>query len=191
MNLSGFRNLLLVLALLVGASLSGFVAWRWQALQDEGRLVEAMPEKLDLALTEIDYRHLEDGVTRWRLQAVQVARKTAGSGLKIQRPRLDFFNRQGELVGSLSAAAGEISETYRQVAVSGDVVLETVSGYTVYTDAMHYDHDHQRLSSPGQVAAVGNGMELTGRGLEIDLADRRLRLLAEVRAVFSAGQVGS
>lgn len=188
MSLSSFRNLLLAGALLIGVGLVGLVTWRWQAGQNGGRPVASMLDSVDVALTDIDYRHLEDGVTRWRLQARQVARQSAGSGLRIEAPHLVFFNREGERIGSLSAAAGEISETYRQVEVSGDVELETVSGYTVYTDAMHYDHDQQRISSSEQVVAVGNGFDVTGRGLEVDVAARQLRILADVQAVYSAGR---
>ena len=187
MSLASLRNLLLTAALLFSLVLAGVVAWHFQA-QEDGGVVESMVDNTDLALSDIDYRHLEQGVTRWRLKARQVARQSSGDGLQIEKPQLDFFSPEGELIGTLSARQGEVNNSYRQVTVTGAVILETASGYTIYTEEMNYDHDRQIVTSPGRVRAVGSSVELTGRGMEIQVVQRHLLIRDDVQAVFRSRQ---
>ena len=176
------RNLLLVFALLVALILAATVFLRYQGEKAIKIAVEALPEGVDLALKDIDYTHVDEGVARWRLQAEQVEHQSSTKQLVVLSPHLDFYDEQGQLQGTLVADEGQVSNNYLQLQVTGNVVLESVSGYKFYTDILHYDHSLQLVTTDAPVKLVSDGLRVDGRGMQMNVADRHLILKSEVDA---------
>lgn len=180
------RNLLLLVALLLALALIVVIALRYSPGSQLKQLAETLPEGVDVALSDIDYRHIEAGKALWQLQAKRVARDSSSKTLGLNLPVLTFFDEQGAVKGSLQAGRGEVSEDYQRISLHGDVILTSSAGYALYTDHMDYDHTTGLATTDAAVRMVAGEMTLEGRGLSVDLRRERLHLAAEVKGLFHA-----
>ena len=178
------RNLLLVLAMVLAVILLAMIALRYRPENNLQTIVKALPEGIDVSLQDIDYTHIEEGRARWRLVARQVERQAKTSILAVSSPEMIFYDEQGEVTGSLQAAAGEVSEDYRKVRLNGQVVLRNPSGYTLSTDRLNYDHDTQVVATDSLVRLESSGLYLEGQGLIFHVQTKMLELNSQVRGVF-------
>jgi LPS export ABC transporter protein LptC len=175
------RNLLLVLALALALILLAVIGLRYRPASQLQTVVKALPKGVDVSMQDIDYTHLEEGQARWRLVASQVVRQAETGRLAVNRPRMSFYDAQGEPSGSLEADQGEVSDDYQRVRLIGHVVLRNPDGYTLYTDHLDYDQDSQTATSDAHVQLVGEGVQLEGTGLVFNVPKRLLNLSADVR----------
>ncbi len=175
------RNLLLFLALGLALVLVAVISLRYRAESQLQFIVEALPKGIDASLQDIDYTHIEDGRARWRLVAQQVERQAASGVLGLVEPQLSFYDEQGETKGSLQAGKGEVSDDYQQVRLRDDVILKKSAGYTLYTDALDYDHLTQMATTDERVRMVADGMSMEGTGMVFYLNQERLQLKADVK----------
>jgi LPS export ABC transporter protein LptC len=178
------RNLLLVMALALALILLAVIALRYRPASQLQTLVQTLPKGVDVSMQDIDYTHLEKGQARWRLVARQVARQADTGLLAVNRPRMSFFDAQGEPSGSLEADRGEVSDDYQTVRLIGQVVLKNPEGYTLYTAHLDYDQASQTATTDARVQLVGDGVQLEGTGLEFNVPKRLLHLKADVVATF-------
>ena len=59
-------------------------------------------------------------------------------------------------------------------------ILVSVADYVVHAQHAVYERATERISAPGTVEIAGNGLQLTGDGLEVDVDAQRLVLLRDV-----------
>lgn len=178
------RNLLLVLALALAAILIAVIALRYRPENNLRSIAKALPEGVDVALQDIDYTHIEEGRARWRLVARQVERRAKTSNLVVSSPRVSFFDEQGQVTESVQAASGEISDDYRKIILSDEVVLKNSSGYSLFTDRLNYDHETRTATTDSLVRLESSRFQLEGRGLVFHLQSKRLELNESVKGVF-------
>ncbi|MDH3998296.1 MAG: LPS export ABC transporter periplasmic protein LptC [Desulfuromonadales bacterium] len=179
------RNILLISALLLALALALVIAAKFNPETQLERVVKALPQGIDVALQDIDYTHVENGVPRWRLVARQVEHDSSSRFLSVNAPQLTFFSDQGESQGALTAETAQLSQDYQVVELSGQVVLENVSGYTLYTEALTYDHRASEARTDAPVRMVSEQLEVQGQGLLFDLEKRQLSLLSQVSGRLS------
>jgi len=180
------RNLLLVMALALALILLAVIALRYQPASQLRKVVKALPKGVDVSMQDIDYTHLEDGQARWRLVARQVARQAETGLLSVIRPRMSFYDAQGNPSGSLEADQGEVSDDYQKVRLKGHVVLKNPDGYTLYTERLDYDQASHMATSDAHVQLLGGGIQLEGTGLEFNVPKRLLQLNADVEGSFDS-----
>jgi LPS export ABC transporter protein LptC len=178
------RNLLLVLALVLALVLLVVIVFRFRPESQIQTIVKALPEGVDVSLQDIDYTHIENGKSRWRLVANQVARQSGSGVMGLVSPQLEFFDEQGGQKGAVQAGHGEVSDDYLQVKLSDNVVLKNSSGYTLYMEQLHYDHTMQMATTHKPVRLVADGLQLEGVGLVYYVKLGLLRLNQDVNGVF-------
>ncbi len=189
MNYLRLRNLLLLFALVFALVLIVVIWIRRSPEAVINAAVKSLPEGVELSLKEIDYTHIEQGVARWRLVAEQVEQQSSGQALIISRPHLDFYDDQGNIQGTLDAEKGDVSKDYQLVQVWGDVVLKHADGYTFFTEALSYDHTKHLATTEETIKMIGDGLLLTGRGLELNTQTRHLTVFSDVDALYSPEEV--
>ncbi|HOX86563.1 MAG TPA: LPS export ABC transporter periplasmic protein LptC [bacterium] len=83
--------------------------------------------------------------------------------------RVDFYNSQGNVSSRLSARAGEMNEQDSWVKAIGNVVVESDTGVTLFTEELFYDQSRAMITSETDVViATAEGDTLYGEGLESD-----------------------
>lgn len=175
------RNLLLVAAFCLTLALLVVIALRYRPEGALQQVVKALPEGVDVSLEEIDYTHIENGKSRWRLVAQEVKRQSESKVLAVSSPHLYFFDDMGREEGELKAGRGEVSEDYRQVHLIDNVVLSNASGYTFYTDRLDYDRDTQIASTDAHVRLVSDDLDLEGKGMTLHVQKQRVLLRSAVK----------
>ena len=184
MTLFKSRHLLLVLAVVLAGVLAIIVAVRYRPPLDTAKLVKALPTGVDLALQDINYTHTEGGVARWRLVAKQVAHRPGEQVTAVNDLQLTFYDAGGREQGTMSAQAGRIASDFSWVEVRDAVTIVSRHGYTLQTDHLTYRQEARSITTEAPVRLTGNGLQLDGVGLQLDLETQRLRVPAQVHAVL-------
>jgi len=61
--------------------------------------------------------------------------------------KVDFFNEQGDHTSVLTAKGGKVFDLTQNMLAYGNVVVESDSGMTLFTDTLRWDHDKQKIIS--------------------------------------------
>lgn len=175
------RNLLAVVILVLAGALTVTVIRNFQGASPEEAL-EALPRNIDLSLKEIRYTETSDGRRRWMLVADSAAH-SVGEGLtRIENIRMTFYDRQDAEDVILTARSGTFRVESREVEVHGDVVVKSPRGFALYTEHLTYGEADRVIRTAAPVRMVSDRMELTGKGMRLNVVDHTLELLSAVRA---------
>lgn len=163
---------------LLSVALVVMIMLRYQKVENPP--VTAETPKADLSLAKIEYTETKDGQPSWNLQADSAAHELADGVTQIENVRLVFFGEKDLENLVLTARNGEWRSENGQLKVLGDVVISSPRGYTCYTDWLNYSERTRRLTTDAKVRLVSANLEMTGRGMEMDVPSQTLQLLAEV-----------
>jgi len=99
----------------------------------------------------------------------------------VRRPMVRFYLAGGEEI-RIAAEEGTVwldGRELRAVDVQGSIEL-TLDGYRVTANSARYERASGRIFAPEGVVIEGKQLAARGDAVEIDIADRRLRLLRRV-----------
>lgn len=182
------RNLLLLLAVMVAASLAAIVLLRYRPAAEIQEVAKVLPAGVDVALQDINYTHSEGGVARWRLVAKQVEHRADEKFTALNDLLVTFYDVKGVEQGTLKARNGRVDADYSVIEVRDQVEVVSRSGYTLLTDHLVYRQKDRHIQTDAPVRLLAAGLQLDGVGLDMDLDTRRLRIPAKVHAVVQPGQ---
>jgi LPS export ABC transporter protein LptC len=174
-NVLGFAIVLMVLALALTV-LRNFRG----GLPEE--ILDALPKNVDLALKKIDYTETRDGVRRWKLIADSADYNVKSGTSVVQNVFMTFYDEKGFEVGTLTSQSGETQSDNKKVRVQGDVVIRSSRGYTFYVDQLDYSDATRMISTESPVQIVTSRMQLTGKGLRLNVDTQAYRVASEVQA---------
>ena len=181
-----------VLLVAIFASLGG-VAYKvvenfWQMKAREfkknpGKLLDYVPEA---ALQIKDFRRtkIEGGQKVWELWGEEARYLKTEKEVVIKKPRMIFYQKDSNTIEAtgkdghmwLTEREGEMEKAQFQ----GDVQVN-YRGFILNTDEVLYLQAKNQVLLPGKVTVKGDGMELEGIGMEINLDDEKMRLLNKVK----------
>ena len=124
-----------------------------------------------LSLTEI-----EKGDKRWLLNAARAEYLRDRDEIHIRDIHLEFYGPDQEII-FLQAQEGLVYTKKRDLALKGEVILKK-GDFTVRTPEVRYLHKERALVAPEEVILEGPRALVSGKGLHIDLAQKRLVLRA-------------
>lgn len=141
----------------------------------------------DLSLRRIDFTETRDGVPHWILKADSATHAVGPGVTSIENVHLTFLDSvRGDVV--LTARQGTLKVEAREVTLKDQVVVENPrQGYTLTTDRLAYREATRLIETDAAVTLRSQtGMELTGRGMKLNVDDMSLRLVADVKARVAA-----
>lgn len=180
-----YRKATLGLSLLVGVL--GIVVWN---MRPEKTQIQADSSRSDYRL--IDFTMMafnEDGRESFSLSAPLLERDPQGKSMDISKPAFAFPNDAGEVWRASSESAwvsdkAREIELRRQVRVIGPLSPQGLQ--TVFsTDKLTVYPKQDRIRSDDWVTITHGTSILKGLGLEADLKQHRVRLLAKVQAHYA------
>lgn len=180
------------LVLLVGifASIGG-IAYKvaetmWQAKATEFNkksleLLDYVPEAA-LQVKEFHRTKIENGRKVWEVSGEEARYFKTEREALIKKPRIIFYNKKGE---TLEAKGNEARLVFTEqeidkVALQGGIEV-SFQGFVFHTDEILYVSGKHHVVSPGKVSLKGEGLELEGIGMEMDLESEKIRLLQKVK----------
>ena len=180
MRLITTRNFIILGILLIAvwvAVLGGRYSW---VLWPEAPL-ELMPDNVDLTLKNIKYTKTRDGEPLWTLIADSAAHSMDDSITRIKNVRMIFYDQDdGDVL--LTAESGELIPEYSTVTVSTNVVVKNPKGNTLKTDFLEYKEAVNILQTDRIVTIIGDHFVVYGKGMTVDVDERTLVLLSDVKA---------
>ena len=136
----------------------------------------------DFTVTETD-----SGKTEWTLFARHAATFTARDLVTARTVRIDFFGEDGKKSSELVAREGELYQRSRDMIARGDVVLQTVEGWRMSTEELHFRNSQRRITSDKLVRVEKEGSVLEGVGFESDPSLQHFEFQHQVRATVQPG----
>jgi LPS export ABC transporter protein LptC len=171
--------------LVTAGALLFVISGRFQAPLVE-KVIEALPEDVDLALKKISYTETRGDEKLWTLSADSVDHIAGQKQTLVENVRMIFFS-QGEFGDvTLTARKGQWFSQEGRIDLQGDVVAQGSTGYALYTERLTYLKEEGLFLTDLPVRLVNREMELTGTGLRLPIENQRLKLLSNVRGKFHA-----
>lgn len=183
------RQFLLGSFLLLSCLLVALVLVRYRDSAAPEQVEPPPVSSADLSIDQFHYTETRDGETLWELQADSAEHDLTSGTTRISDVRVIFFDRGGLGELTLTANEGIWLADQRRLQINSDVVLRSPDGYTCYADQLVYTESDAHLRSSGPVRLLSSQAELRGVGLDIDLVNKKLRLLADVRSFWDLGEI--
>jgi LPS export ABC transporter protein LptC len=156
---------------LIGLAVAGL--WWYSIPSPPAPQPVAAPEKKaqmeGLSLTEI-----EKGDKRWILNASKAEYLRDRNEIRIQDIHLEFYGPDQEVI-YVQAQEGLVNTKERDLALKGEVTLKK-GDFTIRTPEVRYIAKERALVAPKEIVLMGPRTEISGKGLYIDLAEKRLVL---------------
>lgn len=174
---------LLALLILLSVVILGTVLWRYQLAQEPEKLLDMLPEDIDLALEELHYTQNENGVPRWTLDADRADYRRDSSLVELTEVALHYFSAGPHGTLDLSADHGLLDQQQNSIEIWGDVRLLSERRERLLTERLHYDDELRRLSTAEPFRFDSPRLELRGTGLQLYLDEGRMLVEDQVRAL--------
>ncbi len=196
------RRKILGIALLIAifASLGG-VAYKvvenfWQMKAREfkknpAKLLDHIPEAA-LQIKEFRRAKIEGGRKVWELSGEEARYLKTDKQVVIKKPRMIFYQKDQNTI----EATGENGRMWlaekdgdmEKMQLQGEVQVN-YRGFILNTDEVLYLQAKNQVLLPGKVTVKGDGMELEGIGMEMNLDDEKMRLLNKVKTRLEPQQL--
>jgi LPS export ABC transporter protein LptC len=135
-----------------------------------------------------DFRRIkvENGRTMWEITAKDAQYFDKDDAIVVREPRMTLFLEDGKRRAHISGSEGHITlngKELRTVKLSGNVIVRLDDMELVTTEAV-YDRARDLITSPGSVTVQGRTLNVTGRGMEVQVGPQIVRFLDEVHTVL-------
>lgn len=145
------------------------------------QLLDQLPES---ALSIKDFRRakVENGRTVWELRGDEANYDKDHRQAVIQKPRFRYYDKKGEV----AEASAEIAHVYlndkelEKMQLEGGIEI-SYSGYLLKSQEAIYLPAKEQIVMPQRTTLSGEGLELQGSSMEVDLGDSKVRLLRDVK----------
>jgi LPS export ABC transporter protein LptC len=188
----------LILLLVIFLSLGG-VAYKvgeslWIMKAEEIRknplkALEYLPESA-LQMKDFHRAKLENGKKMWELFGDEANYFKEQKQAIIKKPRFYYYNKQGEIIETTGATARLFfnEKELEKMHLEGGIQV-TYQGYVLKSDEATYFADAGRIILPKRATVVGNGMEVEGSRMEVELEVKKVRLLQNVKTKIEPDKV--
>ncbi len=123
-----------------------------------------------------------DGRSVWSLTAQLALVFEDADRIETTRPRIEFFDDEGESRSVLTANNGLLKRRTNDMEVSGSVVVTSNDGTVMRTEHLTWDERRGKISTEMPVRVTRDGDVMTGTGAEADPDLGNLRILADFKA---------
>ena len=153
------------------------------------QLLDQLPES---ALRIKDFRRakVENGRTVWELLGEEANYNKDQRQVVVQKPRFIYYDKKGEI----AEASAEIAHVYlndkelEKMQLDGGIEL-SYQGYLLKSQEAIYLPAKEQIVMPQRTTLTGEGLELQGSSMEVDLADSKVRLLRDVKTKLEPGKL--
>lgn len=171
-----FQGRSLIIIGLVGLVVLGFAGLWWYSTPAPPRPPQPVtaPEKKTQMMESLSLTEIEKGDKRWLLNASKAEYLRERHEIRIEDIELEFYGPDQEVI-YVRAEQGLVNTKARDLALKGEVTLKQ-GDFTIRAPEVRYVAKDRALVAPEEIILEGPRTEISGRGLYIDLAQKRLVL---------------
>jgi lipopolysaccharide export system protein LptC len=173
---------LLTLCAVLATSLLYFLVIRSESLPPVSPDAVEPLEVADAGIHNFRFVQSDAGAVKWEVLARQAHLFEGEQRARLEDVRVSLFGQSGR---ELHAAGDEGAiDTARKDFVlskrSGLIAVELNSGYTIYTNRLHWSEEQKQIHTGEPVTISGHGLEVTGRGLIGKIDQEEFQVLQDV-----------
>jgi LPS export ABC transporter protein LptC len=173
--------ILILICLLAGGTM---LTLRLSHLGDGEGPLPTIETEADLTSKNIHLVGDKSGSKEWELEARKAQHFLAENMTVLENIEASFYVREGGLI-RMRGDKGRVHHATRDIEVQGNVLILSDKGYQLRTDGLQYVDSARRITSSDRVAIAGDGLEITGDGMCIDLVTGRLSMEGGVETHLS------
>ena len=153
------------------------------------KALDYLPESA-LQMKDFHRAKLEDGKKMWELFGDEANYFKEQKQAIIKKPRFYYYNKQGEIIETTGATARLFfnEKELEKMQLEGGIQV-TYQGYVLKSDEATYFADAGRIILPKRATVAGNGMEVEGSRMEVELEVKKVRLLQNVKTKIEPDKV--
>jgi LPS export ABC transporter protein LptC len=137
----------------------------------------------DLSIHKFHFTEREKGKRKWEIWADRAERFLSRDLVHMDRVKVEFLLDEGGWV-HLSGRLGDYFEKEKRIELSGDVQVQTDSGYTLYADQLVWEEKQKRISSEKPVRMVTERYVIEGERMSYQTDSKKLNLVGGIRTVI-------
>lgn len=160
----------------LGAALVAVVAlvWFWAGGPAPPPPKPAPPPEAPAKMETLSLTEMQDGDKRWKLEAKKADFLKDRLEIHLSCVEVEFFSPKGEPV-KIKCQEGVIHTKTRVLTLKGGVELD-FRDLQIRTELVTYNPAGRILLAPAEVTLAGERLKVQGKGLQVNLADRKLTL---------------
>ena len=159
--------------------------WIMKAREFKKNPLKALDYLPESALHIKDFRRakMEEGRKVWELFGDEANYFKEQKEAVIKRPRFFYYDKKGQT----AETTGQVAHVYllnenelEKMELQGGIQL-SYQGYVLNSEQAVYLPAKQQIVFPVKTTMVGDGLELEGSSMEVELDDKKMRLLRNVK----------
>jgi LPS export ABC transporter protein LptC len=181
---SGFRRIvvgILVLVMSAGTVLLARDLWEQNKQDLALRALDILPDVAQ-RIRNFHRVKVENGRKVWEVFAREAQYFEDQGIVVVEEPRVSIFFDEGRTV-AFRGGTGRVflkGKDLARVEVSKDIEVY-FGDYEMQTDFARYEVDREVIIAPGRVHISGDGFQLNGESMEVEVSTQRLRVTKDVR----------
>ncbi|MBF0528150.1 MAG: LPS export ABC transporter periplasmic protein LptC [Deltaproteobacteria bacterium] len=146
------------------------------------RLFDALPENVDMQLTGISFKEVDQFGNEWSMEAKTLNYYKSTDLIVLDKVKATFNSAQGPT--HVASDKGYYEKTNRKVKLVGHVMAEDSQGRHLSTEEAKYDLDNGTFQVPGTFLISGPKMDLKGLGLWANTKTMQYKVLSQADVVL-------
>lgn len=145
------------------------------------KALDYLPESL-LRIKDFHRAKIEDGRKVWELFGEEASYFKEQKEAVIKKPRFYFYDKKGEVAETTGDEAHiYLNEKELERMELRGAVQVTFQGYVLKSEEANYLPAKDQIILPNHTTVVGEGINLEGSRMEVELEDKKIRLLRQVK----------
>jgi len=139
-------------------------------------------DRADAGIDQFTFLQSRSGVVQWQVQAERARMLEAEHQARLEEVEVTLYGASGWEM-KLEGDEGLIdtsTKNFTLVRHGGPIVVRLQNGYTIYTNHLAWVDERREVRTEDPVRIVGEGVDVTGRGLIGKLDAEEFRILEDV-----------
>ena len=142
-------------------------------------MLKIMSDRADLEVKNVLYREVGGDGTKWEIRAKNASYLRKQNQANFAQVEIKLFLPDGKVI-VLTGDKGQLNTATRDITISGNVGITSLSDERFTTDYLQYSAAEQRLHTDAAVLMETPQLKINGVGLSLSLQDRDVVLLSRV-----------
>ena len=145
------------------------------------KVLDYLPESL-LRIKDFHRAKIEDGRKVWELFGEEASYFKEQKEAVIKKPRFYFYDKKGEVAETTGDEAHiYLNERELERMELRGAIQVTFQGYVLKSEQANYLPAKDQIILPNHTTVVGEGINLEGSRMEVELEEKKIRLLRQVK----------
>jgi len=146
-------------------------------------------ERADAKISDFTFTQTKGDVVQWRVQAKQARLFEREKRAVLSDVEVTLYGQSGKEVTVLGdeGALDTATKNFVLANRTDPLIIATGSGYTIYTNHLEWTDATKIIQTGDPVRIVGNGLEITGRGLLGRTESEEFEVLDDVHVDLVSG----